>query len=36
MAAVTERSEVYCRAIRAGKATPHPCHWEALAALAQQ
>ena len=33
MAAATGLSEVYCQAIRAGRATPHPRHWEALQAL---
>jgi CRISPR-associated endonuclease Cas1 len=34
MAAATELSEIYCQAIRAGRATPHPRHWEALRELA--
>jgi hypothetical protein len=36
MAAATELSEVYCQAIRAGRATPHPRHWEALRELADE
>jgi hypothetical protein len=36
MAAATELSEIYCQAIRSGRATPHPRHWEALRELAEK
>ena len=36
MAAATGLSEVYCQAIRGGRATPRPRHWEALSALLRQ
>ena len=34
MAAATELSETYCQAIRSGRVTPHPRHWDALRQLA--
>ncbi|HEY1689515.1 MAG TPA: hypothetical protein VGF95_11710 [Solirubrobacteraceae bacterium] len=36
IAAATELSEVYCLAIRQGRATPHLRHWDALQKLADE